>query len=320
MSIVTLLLCVFLAVVVKLASALSSATGKGGQSKHLVILGLGHVGQALFDQAKPSSFFDSVRGTKRQPSSHDASVMTLEHMLPHLSTCTHLVVTIPPPYNMTSWVSQHLPSHTWIGVVSTTGVYEAAPDVTESSALLHTDAQAQLYLDYEQEWASLGRPTAVFRCAGLYGPTRSALHTVWNKGILMDDVVVDGMTNRIHEHDVARAILAAMTTSRVGVYNLADDEPERRSLVMKEAARLLRSIGREPPLRATTTQELSGGRRGERRSRGSKLVLNKKMKECLISALTYRTYREGLQAILKDENNPWWKVGENIETKTFNMD
>jgi nucleoside-diphosphate-sugar epimerase len=50
-----------------------------------------------------------------------------------------------------------------------------------------------------------------FRCAGLYGPDRSALHTLWRQGpaVVRGDAS-SSVTNRIHEHDVARAIVSAM--------------------------------------------------------------------------------------------------------------
>ena len=116
------------------------------------------------------------------------------------------------------------------------------------------------------------------------------------------------ITNRIHEYDVARAIMAAMMSKSVGVYNLADDEPENRFIVMQEAAILLRSIGREPPERTDNeiplqTVDIRG--RGRRRSIETKRISNTRMKESLISELQFPTYRQGLQSILKGNNTPW---------------
>jgi hypothetical protein len=308
-----------------LASSLSSIT-TGHQN--LLILGLGNVGQALFDQAQASQSFASVRGTKRNPTttSDDESVIpfSLESIQPLLPDCTHLLVTIPPNPSMPdimTMVSQHLSPRAWIGVVSTTGVYgnHDGAWVTEESPLnCGIDSNARRYVEYEQEWQSLsmgGRPLAVFRCAGLYGPTRSALHTVWNQGCRIESAPTNGITNRIHEYDVAKAILAAMEANCVGVYNLSDDEPENREVVMQEAATLLKTIGREPPapdvVQATLRQSGSGSSssgRGQRRSSDTKLISNKRMKESLISELTFPTYRQGLRAILEDKRNAWWKT------------
>jgi hypothetical protein len=340
-----------------LSSSLSSVTNKGHhQNYHLLILGLGNVGQAVFDQARASQSFVSIRGTKRNPittssnddddDDDDGSVIpfSLENIKPLLPDCTHLLVTIPPNPSMSdvmTMVSQHLSPHAWIGVVSTTGVYgnHDGAWVTEESPLkCGVDSNAQRYVEYEHAWQQsllLSTPTleddgldsrtiAVFRCAGLYGPTRSALHTVWNQGydLIMEETTTN--TNRIHEYDVANAILTAMMDHCVGVYNLSDDEPENRNVVMQEAAMLLKSIGREPPssemmvMQATLQRQKSSisssssngssssSGRGQRRGIESKLLSNKKMKESLISELTFPTYRQGLRAILEDKRNAWW--------------
>ena len=303
------------------ATSLSSPAVRG--NNNLLILGLGNVGTALFDQAKSESSFDCVRGTKRNPNDiHDDSIIpfTLDEIQPLLSTCTHLLITIPPHPDMTSvmsLVSHHLPLSSWIGVVSTTGVYgnHDGAWITEESELRCHGSSAQQYVEYEQDWATLARPLAIFRCAGLYGPSRSALHTVWKNGrmernptTVTTSTTISGITNRIHEYDVARAIMAAMVSKSVGVYNLADDEPENRFIVMEEAAKLLQSIGRELPVKVDNeipplTSDISG--RGRRRSIETKRISNTRMKENLISELHFPTYRQGLQSILEGNNTPW---------------
>jgi len=308
----------FVAILAPLVSSLSPSSALSANQKNLVILGLGNVGQALFHQVTASATF-SVRCATRNPQEDSVLTLTWEHLEQLLPYCTHLVITIPPNPTISDLLlllSHHphlLPG--WIGVVSTTGVYgnHDGAWVTEDSPL--QGALPHPYATYEQEWAAVAPSLAIFRCAGLYGPTRSALHTVWKEGQPASSAIrntpATGITNRIHESDVARAILAAMESDAVGIYNLADDEPENRNVVMQKAVELLRSIGREPPMKdeeLVLSSSSSSGGRGRRRSSESKRVSNRKMKESLISELTFPTYREGLQSILESKANPWWAL------------
>lgn len=89
-----------------------------------------------------------------------------------------------------------------------------------------------------------------------------------------------------------------------GIYNLSDDEPETREVVMEYAARLLDTMMTVPE----GNQILPGKKtkRGERRKKERKLVDNSKMKADLVDQLLYPTYREGLDFIVADKSNAWW--------------
>jgi hypothetical protein len=214
-----------------------------------------------------------------------------------------------------SMVLQRHSNPCWIGILSTTGVYgnHNGQWVTEESpCLVDQDTTAFRYLEHEESWkrrvADLndGAATAnsrrdppfmseacclrIFRCAGIYGPSQSALHTVFkNKQAYSAprirasskssnaaedtttalDTLADArsrsatgaswgpsettndITNRIHVTDLTAAIVASMrehssrstSTSPLEYYNLADDEPESRRVVMDHAVQLLQSIG-----------------------------------------------------------------------------
>jgi len=231
----------------------------------------------------------------------------------------------------------------------------------------------------------------IFRCAGIYDSSRSALHTVYkqqqeetsttatrtrtvppmtktktttprivagqpNNPIQSNTIVSSTKTNRIHSYDIARAIVASMRNAdhfdsrtdddddddeegdnnnniQMGerIYNLADNDPAPRSVVLEYATELLHSIGIIPPIRepskndvttsstkekdlsslsspsssTTTTTTTTMKSRDRRRLTDQKWVSNQKMKMELISELIYPTYREGLQAILMDPQTPW---------------
>jgi hypothetical protein len=164
----------------------------------------------------------------------------------------------------------------------------------------------------------------------------------------------DDITNRIHVDDLAAAIFAAMTqqhvsitndnttrptattiatedtttTTTIKVYNIADDLPESRTVVMQYATQLLLSLrsnttndtdnnnnnlsSRPNPTAmrqssiATTTQSGNSTTRDQRRRTDQKRINNTKMKQELLPQLKFPTYKEGLEHILNDRNNPWW--------------
>lgn len=255
-----------------------------------------------------------------------------------------------------------------LGILSTTGVYgnHYGKVVTEQSQLLcEESSNAELYRKFEDDWICLSKDDVVkneietadkmsdsrrnrrlriFRCAGIYDSSRSALHTVYKnlrletssktQRTLSSSVsTTANKTNRIHSIDLARAVLSGMfqevndddeeiRSSEVRIYNIADDLPEARSVVISHAQDLLASIGinqrafgAEPfttkAIKTNDNMMVSDQRssisRQKRRERESKFVCNKRMKEELFpdSGLLFPTYREGLHAIFNDPMTPW---------------
>jgi hypothetical protein len=298
-----------------------------------------------------------------------------------------------------SMILQRRSSPCWIGILSTTGVYgnHNGQWVTEESpCLVDQDTTAFRYLDHEESWkrrvADLndGVATAngrdppfmwdacclrIFRCAGIYGPSQSALHTVFknkqqaysaprirassssSSNAAADtttalDTLADArsrsatgaswrpsettndITNRIHVTDLTAAIVASMrehssrstSTLPLEYYNLADDEPESRRVVMDHAVQLLQSIGVldvmdqessfkvgsaygsvvDPAAPAAASSPMTTvSSRARRRRVDAKRVSNAKMRRDLLPTLQYPTYRQGLVAILLHQPNPW---------------
>lgn len=210
----------------------------------------------------------------------------------------------------------------WLGALSSTGVYgpHAGRWVDEETSPQPRTPLAQDYHGREQLLLQHG--ACILRCAGIYGGQQSALHTVWkqlNTGT--DDTTPgsrqdDGITNRIHAEDLVSAIVAAWRARRTGVYNVADNEPAPRSTVMAHARELLESVGVRmdgylaPEVLGKGGLSIDTRRtsdRSQRRRTDQKRVSNRKMRRDLVPQLTYPTYREGLQSILLDRSNPWWK-------------
>lgn len=306
----------------------------------LMVLGAGRVGRAVMDSAARSSTFDRSYGVVRTTtppaldspaldscSGNDSNMKFLnwdsdmKEIVQKAKECTHLLVTLPPAVQVENGaaIAGVLSAGTWIGVVSTTGVYgnQNGAWVTERSECHGRKS----YLEHEQVWAE--RSTlrhcrlCVFRCAGIYGPTASALHTVFRDGINREDSDrQDFPTSRIHVDDIVSSISASMalvsdgddecTASGWCCYNLSDDEPAPRSIVLAYAAELLESIGVILPDNGDKPKT-NGGSRVQRRKTDNKRVSNSLMKEKLLSTLKYPTYRSGLSAILTDKTCPWWQ-------------
>jgi nucleoside-diphosphate-sugar epimerase len=133
---------------------------------------------------------------------------------------------------------------------------------------------------------------------------------------------VEYPTSRIHEEDVIRAILHAMSNpdlSEAGqscIWNLADDDPAPRSEVMVFGSNLLHEAGITPfPERAIThvdseeeeTHKGQQSQREKRRKTDKKRVCNRRMKSELLpdGKLIYPTYREGLRSVLNNNKDAW---------------
>ncbi|CAB9497310.1 nad-dependent epimerase dehydratase [Seminavis robusta] len=323
-------------------SALAPSPTTNCNSNNCLILGLGAVGKEVAQTI--AGDFPLVYGTVRNTEAtdqtdEDPSILrkiAFEKLCGSStvpSTCSHVLVTIPPSSmgdnhlnNIYDSIVESLPDQSWIGVLSTTGVYghHDGKWVDEDSDLLCQEGtNAARYRDYETEWQDRIQGTNhalyIFRCAGIYGPERSALHTLYKKGIPLTTAEAPGrystttgrqpqITNRIHVTDVARAIAGGMKEPRdnystTHMFNLADDLPESRGVVMKYAEELLATnnitLPKTPPP-TTRKASASSTRRAKRRTQELKRVSNKRMKTLLLkeTGLAFPTYKEGLQAIL----------------------
>lgn len=283
----------------------------------------------------------------------------LEEILP---SCSHVLITIPPcetsavsdcrtnstliggrprrwkyfcdaVLNHPNFCLQELvPANTWVGFISSTSVYgnhdgEWVSEDSEVKCVPGT--KGELYYRAEEEWRSAayecGWRLHVFRASGLYGNTRSAIHTIrkGRHGVSAPNGRSSGKfpTSRIHEEDVSRAIISAMmyneSATGASCWNLADDDPADREQVMlfgeallEEANLLQQRIPNEskspPPAPHRTERE-------KRRSTDRKRVQNQKIKGLLPGgAFLYPTYREGLRAVLNFNREEWLSEWQRI--------
>lgn len=191
-------------------------------------------------------------------------------------------------------------SRTWIGYLSTNGVYGdyGGAVVDERSALRATSSRGRARIAAEDSWRSFaeehGHRLVIFRLPGIYGPGRSAFDQI-REGRAQRIFKPGQVFSRMHVDDIADAIAASIDRPNSGaLFNLADDEPAPPQDVIEYACRLL---GVEPPP-LVPFEEARLSEMARSFYADNKRVSNSLMKDALGVSLAYPTYREGLKAIL----------------------
>lgn len=202
--------------------------------------------------------------------------------------------------------------------VSSTSVYGECADriVTEDTVVAPIAEKSRARLAAEKAWLSASRcggsqlrPVLLTRFAGVYGPSRSALHAILRRRTAPASGGSDHkVVSRVHVDDAVAALTASILQSFVSlpsVVNIADDRPASRDVVLAYAKNLLSCCAR--PSLDQADAEL-GTRQAEARSsstrtadRTNKSVSNALMKQLLLPQLQYPTFEEGLTAIAKAE-------------------
>jgi nucleoside-diphosphate-sugar epimerase len=236
---------------------------------------------------------------------------------------THLLVSVPPDAAGDPVLAMHghdiatMPALSWLGYLSTTGVYgdRGGGWVDETSELRPTGERGRRRVAAEQGWLDLWRghgvPVHIFRLAAIYGPGRSAFDALC-AGTARRIDKPGQVFSRIHVEDLASVLTASIERPRpAAVYNVCDDDPAPPAEVVAHAAELLGS--ELPPLVPLDTAGLSPLARSFYDD--NKRVANRLIKTELGVALRYPDYRTGLAAILTEEacrnRHPPASSGEN---------
>lgn len=223
-----------------------------------------------------------------------------------LAGTTHLLLSIPPGTDGDPVLRHYrdpvasLSKLDWIGYLSTIGVYgnNAGAVVDETTVPRPNNQRTKARVAAESDWLAfggeIGRPTQIFRLAGIYGPGRSALDKL-KAGTARRIIKPGQVFNRIHVEDIASVLEASITQPRAGaIYNVADDEPAPPEEVIDYGAELL---GMEPPPEVSFGEaELSPMARSFYGD--SRRISNALIKSELGVRLAYPTYRDGLKALV----------------------
>ncbi len=185
--------------------------------------------------------------------------------------------------------------------LSTIGVYgdSGGAWIDEDAPPSAVSPRARRRVVAEAQWRALGertgRPVAILRLGGIYGPGRNALIDVADGSARC--IERDGqMFNRIHVDDIAGAIRAAAEQGFDGVINVVDDEPAPACAPVRFAAGLLGVPGPTPEpfeVASATMSAMALSFWADNRR-----VRNARLHKLLGGTLAYPSYREGLTALL----------------------
>ena len=221
---------------------------------------------------------------------------------------THVVASAPPGDDGDAVLRQHrddfaerASQFTWIGYLSTTGVYgdHGGGWVTEDTPLTPNTARGEKRVLAETQWLDLWRdhrlPVHLFRLAGIYGPGRNQLLSVLD-GTAKRVIKQGQVFSRIHVEDIANVLEASMARPHPGrAYNVCDDEACPPQDVVEYAAKLLGlPVPPDVPFDEATLSPMARSFFAD-----SKRVSNARIKSELGVVLSYSTYREGLAAIAR---------------------
>ena len=272
----------------------------------VLVLGCGYVGTAFAQTLADQGAF--VQGTCRSATSAEAlrqvditpilfDGTASPELVEAAQLATHILASIPPGPEGDPALSALSPvwtprTGTWIGYLSTTGVYgdRAGGWAFEDDAPTPLSIEAKRRAEAEAAWRALPSPAHVFRLPGIYGPGRSALEQVL-AGTARRIDKPGQVFSRAHRTDIVSALTASIGRPDPGrIYNVCDDHPCASGEVIVEACHLLQR--EPPPLIPFEAAGLSD--MGKRFYSECKRVSNVRAKEELGWKLAFPTFVEGL--------------------------
>ncbi len=259
---------------------------------NMLIFGMGYAAGHLAERLRARGW--DVTGTTRDGRGDSIAFADEAAVIAALRSATHILSSVPPADGVDPVLARYgqvlaVAPATWIGYLSSTGVYGDAGGawVDESAPIKgrRPDRNAA-----DAAWQALRSEVRLFRLPGIYGPGRSILDRI-RLGSAHRIDLPGQVFSRIHVHDIARAVIASFH-GPAGVYNLADDEPCHQNRLVEWGAALLRAP--LPPLQALDEAGLSPAARAFYAE--NRRVANGKAKRLLGWTPEYPTFREGLAA------------------------
>ncbi len=225
----------------------------------IFIFGAGYSAQAFAGQnpdfgrfvgtTRSQGKFEALRQANIEPLIFDGT--TTPQIKAALAETTHLVISIAPEtagdpvlQAARDMIMTGMPALRWIGYLSTVGVYgdHGGDWVDESAECRPVSDRSTLRLQAEQAWQSLGRaigkPVAVLRLSGIYGPGRNAFVNL-KEGTAKRLIKPGQVFNRIHRDDISGALRHLAGQDTGGIFNITDDRPAPPQDVVTYAATLM---------------------------------------------------------------------------------
>jgi len=288
----------------------------------ILILGFGYSAGAFARELKALEPEGAIVGTVRhaekaaeleatgvQPFIFDGDTASAE-LLEALASATHLLVSVPPDGEGDPVLRALGPAIAqaktlqWIGYLSTVGVYGdfGGAWIDETAPCQPVNPRSQMRVRVEGEWRDLARqktlPLLILRLAGIYGPGRSGFNKLRN-GTARRINKPGQVFNRIHVADIGRITALAALRGLDGTFNLSDNHPAPPQEVMAHAAELLGVP--TPPEVSFAEAEMTPMARSFYQD--NKRVCSTAILRALSTELQFSTYREGLAAVLAEEQS-----------------
>ena len=174
-----------------------------------------------------------------------------EPLLEAVARATHVVVSIAPGetgdpvLRLLSGRLAASPRLQWLAYLSTVGVYgnHDGAWVDEDTPAAPVSRRSVERVEAENGWldfaASTGKPVAILRLSGIYGPGRNAFCNL-AEGTARRLVKPGQVFNRIHVADIAGAALHLAGKGLGGLWNVTDDEPAPPQDVVEYAASVMK--------------------------------------------------------------------------------
>ena len=258
----------------------------------------------------------TVRCSRRSLSSPGADLIfdSTAGLIPtssDLDGITHVLSTIPPTAEGHDPVLTQLGSQlqerslTWVGYLSTTGVYgdQQGRWVSEDDPAHPGQPRSQRRYACEQAWLDSGLPVQILRLPGIYGPGRSVLDSL-RAGKARRILKADQVFCRIHVDDIAGACLHLMHQATAGqwptIVNVSDDCPTAPQDLLQYGAALLNyKLPKEEPFELASRSMSNMARSFWSENRR---VRNSLLCQQLGYALLHPDFKAGLQDCLRQES------------------
>jgi len=255
---------------------------------HLFIFGLGYTAKRVRALAEAQGWSVAATGSAGEVAFNDVAAVEGK-----IAKADAVLSSAPPADGADPVLARYGKSLTRgrLFYLSSTGVYGDTKGAWVDESALTGTGRRTARSDADAKWLDLG--AHVFRLPGIYGPGRSVFERIEDGRAQRIDLPGQ-VFSRIHVDDIARGVMAAMTSEAPpGPYNLADDMPTSQNVLIEHACELMGVT--PPPLVTLEEAGLSDMARGFYTE--NRRVANGKAKRLLGWSPRYPTFREGLAAI-----------------------
>ena len=288
-------------------------------TQHLFVFGLGYVGLSFALAQKASGW--KVAGTcrtdrrKQELLAQGVEAVVLDGKRREQEICEKLasskavLSTVPPTgrgdpiLNIFGADLGQVGDGTWLGYLSTTGVYGNwdGGKVDEKSELRATSERGVQRVAAENRWLDISRKSGVqshiFRLAGIYGPGRNVLAKI-RSGTAKRINKPGHLFSRIHVRDIISVLKSSSLRPRSGaIYNVCDNQACSQAQVVTYGCQI---IGKAlPPLVEFEDAVADMSVMARSFWSDSRVVDNRLIRDELKIELRFPTYREGLKSLIK---------------------